>query len=77
MIACKEAVRQLWEYLDGTVAGSQLEALEEHLDRCRRCCAELEFAEELRRFLRESGDEEVPADVMERLNATLEEIDKR
>lgn len=75
MISCKDAVRQLWEYLDGTVAGSELEALEEHLARCRRCCAELEFAEELRGFLRTAAHEEdVPPEVIERLNATVEEL---
>lgn len=77
MISCKEAVRRLWEYLDGTVGEADRAALEEHLARCRRCCAELEFAEELRKFLRESGDEEIPADVMARLNATLEEAGNR
>lgn len=74
MISCSEAVRQLWEYLDGTVDPRDRAALEEHLDRCRRCCAELEFAEELRGFLAASADEEVPDDVMLRLNATLEEL---
>lgn len=77
MISCKEAVRRLWEYLDGTVGEADRAALEEHLARCRRCCAELEFAEELRKFLRESGDEEIPGDVMARLNATLEEAGNR
>lgn len=77
MISCSDAVRQLWEYLDGTVEGAELERLEEHLARCRRCCAELEFAEELRGFLRQSAEDEVPPDVMERLNATLEELTDR
>jgi len=74
MIACKDAVRQLWEYLDGTVGEADRAALEEHLDRCRRCCAELEFAEELRGFLAGNADDDVPPDVMKRLNTTLEEL---
>ena len=77
MIGCDEAIRQLWEYLDGAVEGPDLERLEHHLERCRRCCAELEFTEELRRFMRESAPEEVPPDVMARLNATLEELGDR
>lgn len=77
MIDCAEATRRLWEYLDGTVDEVDRARLEEHLARCRRCCAELEFAEELRRFLATSSrEEEVPGDVMERLNATLEELDR-
>lgn len=77
MISCSEAVRQLWEYLDGNVEGGRLEELERHLARCRRCCAELEFAEELRRVMRESAQDEIPADVMDRLNATLKELGGR
>lgn len=77
MISCQEAVRRLWDYLEGEVHGPDLERLEHHLERCRRCCAELEFTEELQRFMRASADEEIPADVMSRLNATLEELGGR
>jgi mycothiol system anti-sigma-R factor len=77
MISCSEAVRQLWEYLDGTVEGEQREAIEEHLAFCRRCCGEVEFAEELRGFLARSGADEVPPEVLARLSATLEELERR
>lgn len=77
MISCKDAVRHLWEYLDETVGDADREALEEHLSRCRRCCAELEFAEEMRRFLSESAHEEIPPDVMARLDDTLGGLGKR
>jgi mycothiol system anti-sigma-R factor len=75
MISCTEAVRQLWGYLDGTVDPVDRALLEEHLARCRRCCGELEFAQELRRFLTEARREHVPHDVMRRLNTTLEELE--
>jgi mycothiol system anti-sigma-R factor len=74
MITCTEAVRQLWAYLDGNVSARDRLALERHLDLCRRCCGELEFAKELRGFLARAGEEEVPGDVMARLNATLEDL---
>jgi len=77
MISCSQAVRQLWEYLDGTVGDVDRERLEQHLSRCRRCCAELEFAQEMRRFLAESAREEIPDDVMARFDATLEELHDR
>jgi mycothiol system anti-sigma-R factor len=76
MITCSEAVKQLWEYLDGTVDDSQRAAVEEHLSFCRRCCGEVEFAQELRRFLATSPPEQIPDDVKARLNATLEELDR-
>ena len=76
MITCAEAVRQLWDYLDGVVDESQREAVEEHLSFCRRCCGEVEFAEELRAFLVDhAGEEELPADVRARLLTTLEQLD--
>jgi mycothiol system anti-sigma-R factor len=74
MITCAEAVRQLWDYLDGVVEESERERLEEHLAFCRRCCGELEFADELRAFLGEHARDELPPDVRDRLTATLEEL---
>ena len=76
MIACAEAVKQLWEYLDGTIPDAQREAVEEHLSFCRRCCGELDFAEELRRFLAQPAEPDLPADVKARLLATLSELEK-
>ena len=74
MISCSEAVRRLWEYLDGALDVADRALVEEHLGLCRRCCGEMEFAEELRRFLVRSVDVDLPADVMLRLNQTLEEL---
>lgn len=75
MISCTEAVRLLWEYLDDVVEEADRVAVEAHLTRCRRCCGELEFARELRRMLTSAAHEEVPDDVLHRLNETLEELE--
>jgi anti-sigma factor (TIGR02949 family) len=77
MITCAEAVRQLWDYLDGAVDDSQREQVEEHLAFCRRCCGELEFAEELRAFLTSHAQDELPPDIHARLRATLDELGRR
>ena len=74
MISCADAVRRLWEYLDGVVDDADREAIEEHLAFCRRCCGEVEFAEELRSFLARHETEELPADVRARLVTTLEQL---
>jgi mycothiol system anti-sigma-R factor len=74
MITCAEAVKQLWDYLDGLVEESQRELVEEHLAFCRRCCGELEFAEELRGFLASHADDNLPPDVRARLAATLDKL---
>lgn len=76
MIACADAVRQLWDYVDGIVEESQRAAIEEHLSFCRRCCGELEFAEELRRFLVEKDSDDIPAEVKARLSATLDQLEE-
>jgi anti-sigma factor (TIGR02949 family) len=75
MISCSDATRRLWEYLDATVDATTRDAIEEHLNLCRRCCGELEFARELRRFLAEAASEDIPEDVLRRLNDTLEELE--
>ena len=77
MISCSEAVNHLWEYLDGTVDEADRALVEEHLSRCRQCCGELEFARELRRVLARSAHVELPADVVRRLNQTLQELESR
>ena len=75
MIGCSEAVRQLWEYLDGTVEEAERAVIDEHLQRCRRCCGELDFARELRSMLSDAVHEDLPDDVLMRLNRTIEELD--
>ena len=77
MITCAQAVRQLWEYLEGEVEERDRAAIEEHLSFCRRCCGEAEFAEELRGFLSRSAAEELPRDVHARLVQTLDELGDR
>jgi mycothiol system anti-sigma-R factor len=74
VITCAQAVRQLWDYLDGMVEESQRERIEEHLGFCRRCCGELEFAQELRSFLASHAEDDLPSDVHERLTAALDQL---
>jgi mycothiol system anti-sigma-R factor len=75
VITCSEAVRQLWEYLDGAVDEPQRASIEEHLRFCRRCCGEVEFAGELRAFLGANAEDDLPADVHTRLLGTLSELE--
>ncbi|MGH2752091.1 MAG: anti-sigma factor family protein [Actinomycetota bacterium] len=74
MISCTDAVRQLWDYLDGSVEEPHKAAIEEHLSVCRRCCGEVEFAEELQRFLQGHASDELPEDIRKRLVGYLEEL---
>jgi mycothiol system anti-sigma-R factor len=74
VITCGEAVKQLWDYLDGAIDDTQRELVEEHLAFCRRCCGELEFAEELRGFLASHAEDDLPPEVHRRLAATLDAL---
>lgn len=74
MISCSDAVRQLWNYLDGAVSEPDRRAMEEHLDVCKRCCGEAEFADELRRFLTDHASEEMPPAARARLTSYLNEL---
>ena len=76
MISCGDAVRQLWEFLDGAVDDADRQALEEHLRFCRRCCGELEFAEELKGFLAAQASDDIPAEVHARLLSTLDKLEE-
>lgn len=77
MISCAEAVRLLWEYLDDTIdpAGPvDRVSIDAHLARCRRCCGELEFAKQIQCALARAANEDVPDEILRRLNSTLEEL---
>lgn len=75
MISCSEAVRQLWDYLEREVSAADAARIEEHLGVCRRCCGEVEFAHELRRFLADRARLDMPADVERRLERFLDAVE--
>jgi mycothiol system anti-sigma-R factor len=74
MIDCFDAMRRLWAYLDDHADSADRALVEEHLARCRRCCGERDFAVELRRMLASACTDDLPDDVHDRLNNTLEEL---
>ena len=72
LIPCSDAVKQLWRYLDETIAPEDRENVERHLSFCRKCCGELEFAKELQAFLVSSGSDEIPPQVKQDLERFVE-----
>ena len=74
MISCDDAVRQLWEYLDGSVGEADKESIEEHLSVCKRCCGEAEFADELRKFMGSHAYDELPEGARHRLTGYLDQL---
>lgn len=77
MISCSEAVDQLWHYLEHELTDERRSEIEEHLAFCRRCCGEMEFARELRRFLADAAAPELPPNVEARLTTFLADLERR
>lgn len=75
MISCDEAVRQLWEYVEQELDAPRRERLEEHLSICRRCCGEMEFAEELRSFMARQSTVELPEGIATKFDHLLEDLE--
>lgn len=74
MISCSDAVRQLWAYLDGSIDEADRRDIEEHLDVCKRCCGEAEFAGELQTFLASHSGEDFPSATRHRLTSFLDKL---
>ncbi len=45
MLDCATAVRKLWDYLDGNLAGVDQEALRVHVTRCAHCFSHADFGQ--------------------------------
>jgi anti-sigma factor (TIGR02949 family) len=73
-IACAEAVRKLWQYLDDAVSPEDHRRIDAHLSFCRSCCGEMEFARELQAFLRTADANDIPRDARARLERFVEEL---
>ena len=75
LIPCEEAVRRLWEYVDGSIGSDEHDRLDQHLAFCQRCCGELEFIKHLRELLSaQAVDPRSP--VIERLERFVEGLDQ-
>lgn len=74
LIPCRDAVRQLWDYLYDALEPDGRRRIDEHLAFCRRCCGELEFIGHLRNMLASPPTEELPPQAVERLERFVEEL---
>ena len=77
MIDCGEAVRKLWQYLEHELEVDERKRLDDHLALCRRCCGEVEFAEELRRFMKSATAVSIPPEVEARLAGFLVDLETK
>jgi mycothiol system anti-sigma-R factor len=72
MINCREAVRQMWAYLDHELAAKPVSEFEAHLETCQRCCGELEFSRHLRKMVTDKeGSQAMPPELRSRIEILL------
>jgi len=60
---CRQAKQLLSPYLDGAVTGTEMQALQEHLDRCAGCMREYRSLRQTQRLLISVGRVQEPADL--------------
>ncbi len=65
--SCREAVEQLWAYIDGELSEDQQEQVHEHLVACNGCYPYYDFQKAFRAFLRRSSKETVPPALRRRI----------
>ena len=72
-VDCREAVHQLYDYLDGELTEERRIDIARHLDYCAPCAGAAEFEAELRVVIASHCKDRVPASLMERVARALEE----
>jgi len=76
-ITCKEAVRFLYEFLDGELDDAPAEQLKAHFDVCQRCYPHLKLEASFRAAVqRACGGPCAPPELKSRLMAALAEADE-
>jgi len=77
MITCKEALAQLWAYIDGELPEGEARGVKSHLEACKGCHPHLDYQKAFCQFLRRHAQAPVPASLRRRVFLTLLEEDRR
>lgn len=77
MITCREAIEQLWAYIDGELEDTDANAVAEHLDACQGCYPHYDFQRVFRQFLRQHAKMPVPPGLRRKVFLALLEEDQR
>jgi mycothiol system anti-sigma-R factor len=73
-INCREAMQQLYDYLDGELSAEKMQVIRQHIETCKPCYAHAEFERDLLLVIA-AGWKDVSASqqLRERIRARLEE----
>jgi mycothiol system anti-sigma-R factor len=69
--SCEDVLAELYQYLDHEVDEATGEKIDHHLKHCRECFSRAEFEKLLRGRVADTGIEEVPDDVQQRIRSLL------
>ena len=64
---CAQARAVLSPYLDGAVSGTEMRALQEHLEQCARCMQEYTLLRQTQQLLVSVGRPQMPADLDQKI----------
>lgn len=64
---CEKCEQMLQPYLDRDLTPAEVSEAEQHLDSCQYCRRRYRFEETLRRYIRLSASESIPAGLIEKL----------
>ncbi len=74
MLACKQVLAELSNYLDNELSPELKRLLEEHLAKCHRCSLVYDTTRKTLRIVTEVGPFDIPLEFSTRLHKRLQEL---
>lgn len=68
---CNDALRELYEFLDGELTAERRELIREHVERCNPCLEAFDFEVELKQVIAAKCRVECPDELRERIAAAI------
>lgn len=72
---CREAIEELYVYLDGHLDDARREAIRHHVEECGPCLDTFDFHAELQRVVSTRCQEQLPDGLRDRVLAAIESFD--
>lgn len=70
-MGCERALKRLVEFVDGELAESEHNGVEQHLRICRDCCSRMEFESRLKERLSALSSDDVPSTTRDRVRELI------
>jgi anti-sigma factor (TIGR02949 family) len=67
MLSCREAIEQLWAFLDGELPDNDADRVHDHLKACAACYPHYDLQRAFRAFLKTHSNSEAPQGLRRRI----------